>query len=181
MDQQYYKSLDKSTPVFADFSGLFDADDELRPIATKLLKEGTRNLDIDPTRIKFLYSDKPKKIGTFTLFEVIKRPETEKMCNPDLDLIMTVFYDVWSQLDGEHKVIALDKALCSIQSEEEKVKKVGPDSMEYKENMHRFGPDKVMRASETINFACENAIAVRKQKAKDKKKAPVLDDVIGND
>lgn len=181
MDKEYFKSLEKATPVFAEFEGLFDADDEMRPIARRLTQEGERTTGIDPARIKFLYSDKPKKLGGYTLFDVIKRSEMEKMCNPDFDFIVTVFYDVWAKLDGEHKVIALDKALCSIKQEEEKVKKVTPDSMEYKDNMYRFGPDKVMRASETINYACEDAILQRKQRAKDKKNAPALDDVIGND
>lgn len=174
MDQQFLKTLKNSTPVIQDLQTYMDADDEMLMIARQIVKENQHNEYVLPERIKYLYSPKPKKDGgRYSLFDLIKRSEIEKMVNDDFDFILTIFYDVWAKLDPEQKVIQLDKALCGIdmgEGETEKVKKKAPDSKEYVSNMLFYGAEKVMQISEIVDLSCATAMDERKEKEKAGKK-----------
>lgn len=174
MDQQFLKTLKSSTPVILDLQTYMDADDEMLMIARQIVKENQHNEYVLPERIKFLYSPKPKKDGgRYSLFDLIKRSEIEKMVNDDYDFILTIFYDVWSKLEPEQKVIQLDKALCGIDmgdGEAEKLKKKSPDSKEYVSNMLFYGAEKVMQISEIVDLSCASAMEERKEKEKNAKK-----------
>lgn len=184
MDQQFLNSLKNSTPVIQDLQTYMDADDEMLAIAQYIVKHNQHNEYVLPERIKFLYSPKPKKDGgRYSLFDLIKRSEIEKMVNDDFDFILTIFYDVWAKLEPEQKIIQLDKALCGIDmgdgEEVEKLKKKAPDSKEYVSNMYFYGAEKVMRISEVIDLSCASAMEERKEKEKNAKKAkkPVEDQI----
>lgn len=175
MDQQFLKGLKNSTPVINDLQTYMDADDEILPIARQIVKENQHNEYVLPERIKYLYSPKPKKDGgRYSLFDLIKRSEIDKMVNDSYDFILTIFYDVWAKLEPEQKVIQLDKALCGIDmgagEEAEKAKKKSPDSKEYVSNMLFYGADKVMRISEIVDLSCATAMDERKEKEKNSKK-----------
>lgn len=175
MDKAFLEELAKNpTPVYQDFSGYQDADEELKPIAEYIKKHTQHNEYVEPDRIKFLYSDKPKKDGgRYALFNLIYRSDIEKMINDEFDFVITVFYSVWKDLLPEHKVIALDKALCGIDMgsmESPKIGKKAPDSKEYVDNMNYFGPDKVMKLSEMVDLACERIVEEKKEQEKNKKK-----------
>lgn len=175
MDQQFLKELKNSTPVIQDLQTYMDAEDEILAIARYIVKHNQHNEYIVPERIKFLYSPKPKKDGgRYSLFDLIKRSEIEKMVNDDYDFILTIFYDVWAKLEPEQKIIQLDKALCGIDmgdgEQEEKVKKKAPDSKEYVSNMMFYGAENVMRISEIIDLSCASAMEERKEKEKNSKK-----------
>ena len=176
MDQQFLNSLKNSTPVIQDLQTYIDADDEMLSIAQYIVKHNQHNEYVLPERIKFLYSPKPKKDGgRYSLFDLIKRSEIEKMVNDDFDFILTIFYDVWAKLEPEQKIIQLDKALCGVDmgdgEEIEKLKKKAPDSKEYVSNMYHYGAEKVMRISEVIDLSCASAMEERKEKEKNAKKA----------
>lgn len=184
MDQQFLNSLKNSTPVIQDLQTYMDADDEMLAIAQYIVKHNQHNEYVLPERIKFLYSPKPKKDGgRYSLFDLIKRSEIEKMVNDDFDFILTIFYDVWSKLEPEQKIIQLDKALCGVDmgdgEEVEKLKKKAPDSKEYVSNMYFYGAEKVMRISEVIDLSCASAMEERKEKEKNAKKAkkPIQDQI----
>lgn len=174
MDQQFLKTLKNSTPVIQDLQTYMDADDEVLPIARQIVKDNQHNEYVLPERIKYLYSPKPKKDGgRYSLFDLIKRSEIEKMVNDEYDFILTVFYDVWAKLEPEQKVIQLDKALCGIdmgENDNDKVKKKAPDSKEYVSNMLFYGAEKVMRISEIVDLSCATAVEERKEKEKANKK-----------
>jgi hypothetical protein len=176
MDQQFLNSLKNSTPVIQDLQTYMDADDEILTIAQYVVKHNQHNEYVVPERIKFLYSPKPKKDGgRYSLFDLIKRSEIEKMVNDEYDFILTIFYDVWSKLDPEQKIIQLDKALCGIDmgdgEEIDKLKKKAPDSKEYVSNMYFYGAEKVMKISEIVDLSCASAMEERKEKEKNAKKA----------
>lgn len=176
MDQLFQKKLKNSTPVIQDLQTYMDADDEMLEIAEYIVKHNQHNEYIVPQRIKFLYSPKPKKDGgRYSLFDLIKRSEIEKMVNDNFDFILTIFYDVWSKLEPEQKIIQLDKALCGIDmgvgEEAEKIKKKAPDSKEYVANMIFYGAEKVMTISEIVDLSCATAMEERKEKEKNAKKS----------
>lgn len=175
MNQQFLKELKNSTPIINDLQTYMDADYEILPIAQQIVKENQHNEYVLPERIKYLYSPKPKKDGgRYSLFDLIKRSEIDKMVNDNYDFILTVFYDVWAKLEPEQKVIQLDKALCGIDmgagEDVEKAKKKSPDSKEYVSNMLFYGADKVMRISEIVDLSCATAMDERKEKEKSTKK-----------
>ena len=176
--KQKFKSL---TPKIQDFTGFVDADDELQEIASYVKKTTTHNEYVEPSKIKFLYSSKPKKEGgRYVISDLIKRSDMEKMIDDTYDFILTVFYDVWKDLDGEQKVILLDKAMCGIEmgiSEEQKIGKKSPDSREYISNMMFYGPDTVLKISEIVDLTCHRVIEEKKERAKNKKNEDI-DEVI---
>ena len=165
----------QSTPVIQNFSGFMDADDELLPIAEHIKKTTTHNADIQPERIKYLYCDKPKKQGgRFGIFSLIQRSDMEKMVSDNYDYILTVFYDVWKDLDTATKIIQLDKAICGIDMgdmESPKLAKKSPDSQEFTNNMNHYTPNKVMNSSETVHLAVERIMEEKKEQKKAQKKA----------
>jgi hypothetical protein len=162
----------ETTPVLpSDFEGYMDADDELSPIAKHIKDTTVHNADIETNRIKFLYCTKnPKKEGgRFILASLIKRSEIEKMVNDDYDYIVTVFYDVWKDLDEKNKIIQLDKALCGIDMgtlEKPSLSKKTPDTREYNDNLRFYGAEKVLDSSEMIDLACQRVLEERKEKKK---------------
>lgn len=166
------KDLEKfnNTPVYQQIDNFEDADDELKPIAEYIKQTTVHNADIEPDRIKFLYTNKPKKSGDrFCALDLIQRKPMEKMINDSFDFIVTVFYDVWKELKGEQKVIQLDKVLCGIDMgdmESQKMKKKQPDSTEYIDNMNQFTPKKVMEVSEIVHLTCQRIIEEKKEKTK---------------
>lgn len=177
MDTTFLNKLKNSTPVIQQLESFMDADDEMKEIADYIKRHNQHNEYIETERIKFLYSPKPKKDGSrYVIFELFKRSDIDKMINDDYDFILTAFYDVWSKLESEQKIIQLDKALCGIDinvndNTEPKPKKKAPDSKEYVANMLMYGPEKVMRISEQVDMACQTALEQRKQDAKNKKHA----------
>ncbi len=184
MDKDFLEQIKNLTPVIQDLDTYLDADEEMNVIADYIVKHNQHAEYIDVKRIKFLYSPKPKKDGSrFVIHELFKRSEMDKMINDEYDFIMTLFYDVWIKLDGETKIITLDKALCGIEVDvhndkaaEVKTKKKSPDSKEYVANMLLYGPQRVMNISETIDLDCINAVEQRKAKEKDKKKIIQVED-----
>lgn len=171
--KELLEKLKNATPVIAgDLEQYLDADDEMLMIAEYIKKHNQHNEYVEPQRIKFLYSPKPKKDGgKFILTDLFKRSDMEKMVNDQYDFILTCFYDVWKNLAPEQKVIVMDKALCGIEIVEDKIKKKAPDSKEYLDNMHFYGAEKVMRISEQIDMSCVNAMEQRKENAKNAKLA----------
>src|ERR1035437_4246960 len=126
MDKAMLDKLKHSTPTFGEMKEFEDADDEMKEIASYIKKSTQHNEYIEPAKIKFLYTNKPKKDGgRYTLFDLIKRSAMEKMINEGYDFIMTVFYDVWKDITPEQKVIALDKALCGINMGDMENQKIG--------------------------------------------------------
>lgn len=168
MDQVFLNKLKNSTPIIKDLEKLYDADDEMLEIAQYIKRHNEHNSSVEVEKIKFLYSPKPKKDGSrYGIFELTKRSELEKMINDEFDFILSVFYDVWSALTPEQKLIQLDRALCGIEIvDEDKSKKKAPDSKEYVDNMHLYGPEKVMEISNNVDLLCISAIETRKEKKK---------------
>jgi hypothetical protein len=164
-----------TTPVLpADFEGYMDADDELAVIAAHIKDTTVHNAEIDVERIKFLYCTKnPKKEGgRFVLTSLIKRTEIEKMVNDDYDYIITVFYDVWKDLDNSNKVIQLDRALCGIDMgtlEKPILGKKTPDTREFNDNLRYYGAGNVLDSSEMIDLACQRVMDERREKKKEEK------------
>lgn len=184
MDTLTEKKFKNLTPKIQDFNGFEDADDELREIASYVKKTTTHNEYVEPNKVKFLYSSKPKKEGgRYVVSDLIKRSDMEKMIDNTYDFILTVFYDAWKDLSGEQKVILLDKALCGIDMgdmEKQKIGKKSPDSREYISNLMFYGADKVMRISEQVDLTCQRIIEEKKEKAKNTPKNQIehIDDVV---
>lgn len=175
MDKDLELKLKNSTPVYQSIEKFEDADDEMLFIANHIKRTTQHNEYIEPSRIKFLYSNKPKKDGSsYSLFDLFKRNDMDKMINDTYDFILTIFYDVWKDLEPAQKIMMLDKALCGIDMgnmENQKIGKNPPDSKEYKANMRFYGADKVMNTSDVVDLACRRIIEERKDKAKQAKEA----------
>ncbi len=175
MDKLFLDSLKNSTPILQDFKGYLDADDEIKPIAEEIRKYSNYLNDLEIGRIKFLYSSKPKKNGEmYDIFNLFMRNEIDKTIDDSYDFVLTIYHEVWKQLDPERKVIALDKALCGIDYgtiENPKMKKKSPDVFEYKTNMNHYGAQNVMNTSEAISLACERIIEQKKEEKKAKAEA----------
>ena len=175
MDNALEQQIKNNTPIFQSIEEYEDADDEMLFLANHIKKTTQHNEYIEPNRIKYLYSGKPKKDGSrYTLFELFKRNPMDKMINDSFDFILTVFYDVWKSLESEQKIMTLDKALCGIDMgdmENQKISKTPPDSKEYTANMRFYGADKVMNTSEMIDRACQQIIDDKKDQARAAKEA----------
>jgi len=170
MDKDLELKLKNSTPVYQSIENFEDADDEMLFIANHIKKTTQHNEYIEPTRIKFLYSNKPKKDGSsYTLFDLFKRSDMDKMINDTYDFILTIYYDVWKDLESEQKLMLLDKALCGVDMgdmESQKIGKKAPDSKEFKANLRYYGADKVMNTSEIVDLACRRIIQDKKEQQK---------------
>jgi hypothetical protein len=178
-----FAELDKfKTPNF-DAAGEWsyqDADEELQEIAKFIVSKSSHNSDIDPSRIKFLYTTKVKKDGgRFVLGSLAMRSDVERMVNEEYDYIAIIYYPVWKDLDSKNKVIQLDKILCGVDLAPGKdpaeivVKKRQTDSREYLENMRFFGPEEVLKSSEIVDLAVQRIIeeeAEQKKLAKEQNK-----------
>ncbi len=165
----------ENTPVLpADYEGYMDADEELSVIA-KYVKDATvHNADIETNRIKFLYSTmNPKKEGgRYVLSSLTKRSDIDKMVNDDYDYIITVYYEVWKDLDENNKIIQLDKALCGIDMgtlEKPTLKKKPSDTREYNDNLRHYGAEKVLSSSEMVDLACQRIFEEKKEKKREER------------
>lgn len=182
-----YKSPEFKKEDLGDWEFL-DADDELRPIAEFIKQKSSHNSEIEPERIKYIYTSKPKKDGgRFTAGYLVLVDAMVKMINNNFDYIVAVYYPVWKDLDSKNKVIQLDKILCGIQIAPGKdmaevvCKKRQVDSKEYTANMRHYGFDDVLRSSEMIDLATQRALEKeleekRSAKKKEKKDANSLDE-----
>jgi hypothetical protein len=161
----------KEGVTFEDGSTYLDADDELKEIAKYIKVNLTHNSEINPDRIKYLYTTESKKDGgRFVVGQLIVRKEMEKMVNNDYDYILVVFYKVWKELDMEHRVLQLDKLLCGVDTGSAKSKKYNVDSKEYINNMRHFGAESVLKSTEIVDMAISRILDEEKEEKKEGKK-----------
>jgi len=174
-----FAELDKiNTPNF-DAAGAWnyhDADDELVLVARFLASKASHESEIDPTRIKFFYTNKVKKDGgKFIIGTLSAIDELQRMINDQYDYILCVYYPVWKDLDSKNKAIQLDKILCGVDLAPGKdeaeviVKKKPTDSREYSENMKHFGELEVLKSSEIVNMAVQRIMEEAAEEKKMKK------------
>lgn len=177
MDAALEQQIKNNTPIFQSIEDYEDADDEMLFLANHIKRTTMHNEYIEPEKIKFLYSNKPKKEGSiYSLFELLKVPAIYQMLNRDVkyDFCLSVYYDVWKDLTSEQKIMMLDKALCGVDMgsmEKQKVSKKSYDSKEYKDNMSFYGRDKVMDTSEIIHLSCMRIMEEKKEQARAAKEA----------
>lgn len=149
-----------------------DADDEMNAIAAFIKRRCAHNKDIEISRIKFLYTNKPKKDGgKYVAGYIIARSEIERVVDDRYDYVICVFSPVWAGLDTKHKVIQLDKLLCGVNievdmHEERKVKKNQTDVREFLDNVRYFGANEVMQSSEIVDLATVQAMEAIKEAKK---------------
>lgn len=171
-----FAELDQFTTPNFDAAGEWnyqDADDELKPIASFIASKSPHNSDVDPSRIKFLYTMKVKKEGgRFGVGSLSMRSDIERLVNDEYDYIVTVYFPVWKDLDSKNKVIQLDKVLCGVllapgkDTAEVVVKKNPVDSREYLECIKHFGADDVLKSSNLVDLAVQG---IMEKAAEDKK------------
>lgn len=154
--------------TFNDGTTLFDADDELIEIARYIKMNAVHNGEIEPERIKYLYTTTAKKDGGKYVLGVLEaRSLKEKRVNNDFDYILTVYYKGWKELDIENKVIQLDKLLCGVKvTTDNKIKKRSIDSKEYINNLRHYGADKVLKSTEILDMAIDRIINEEKEEKK---------------
>jgi len=161
---------DLQTTVFDEISSYEDADDDVRPFADFIKSTTMHNEYIDPNRIKFLYTSKPKKDGgRYVVGSLLQRSDIEKYVDDRFDFIVIVFYPIWKDLDTSNKVIQLDKVLSGIDfgtDERPSLKKKQPDSKEFIDNMKCFGADNVLKSSELVHLACLSMVEQDKENKK---------------
>lgn len=163
------------TPVLPqNFEGYMDADDELLSIARHIKNTTVHNADIETSRIKFLYSTlNPKKEGgRYVLTSLTKRSDIDKMVNDDYDYIVTVYYEVWKDLDDSNKIIQLDKALCGIDmgtADKPVLKKKPSDTREYNDNLRYYGAELVLNSSEMVDLACQRIFEEKKEQKREER------------
>ena len=163
--------------LFNGVCHLMDADDELVEIARYIRDNNGHNSEIDPERIKYLYSVKAiKDGGRYVAGKLSVRDEMEKMVNDEFDYILMVHYKIWKSLDMENKVIQLDKILCGVGGDEDKAKKQPADSKEHICNMKYFGADKVLNSSEAIDLGVCSIVEKEKEDKKNAKNGTVNED-----
>jgi hypothetical protein len=143
-----------------------DADDELGPISKTITDRTGHHTDIDPSRIKFFYTSKPKKDGgRFITGSIVVRDPVERIMDDTYDYFVFIYYHVWKKLDSKNKAIQLDKILCGAElvpgkdMAEVVIKKKAADSKEYLNNLHFFGPEDVLKSSEIVDMAVSQIIA----------------------
>jgi len=174
--QELEQKLEPTPVLPSDFDGYYDADEELVTIA-KFIKDNTfHNENVEPDRIKFLYSTKnPKKEGgRFVLGTLTKRADIEKMVNDNYDYIITVFYDVWKDMDTKNKLIQLDKSLCGIDMgtlERPALSKKTPDTREFNDNLKHYGAETVLNSSEIVDLSCQRILEERKERKREEKQS----------
>jgi hypothetical protein len=159
-----------------------DADDELKHIAQFIKEKTPHNSEIEPERIKFLYTGKAKKdAGRYIAGYLIARSNMDKMVNDDYDYFLVVYHPAWKSLDSKQKAIQLDKILCGVDIAPGKdpaevvFKKKQTDSREYIDNMRHFGSEEVLKSSEIVELACIQAIEKQKEDAKKAKEGTPVD------
>jgi hypothetical protein len=154
-----------------------DADDELREICNFITEHSPYNENIDPERLKFLYTTSSKKEGgRYVIGSVIARSEMEKVIDDSFDYIICLYQPVWKDLDSVNKVIQLDKLMCGINIDEKedgtvKYRKNTYDSREFTDNMRFFGAEKVMNSTDLVHQAATQVEELMKQAKKAAKNA----------
>ena len=174
-----FAELDKiKTPQIDGEWNYQDADDELRQIATFIASKTSHESEIEPSRIRFFYTNKVKKDGgRFIIGTLSVRDELERVNNDEFDYFLCVYYPVWKDLDSKNKAIQLDKILCGVNLAPGKdpaeivVKKKATDSREYLENMKHFGNDDVLKSSEIVDLAVTRILEEAAEKKKIAKEA----------
>lgn len=163
--------IQKKGSIFAGGDEFLEAEDELLPIANWIKSNTSHNSEINPSRIKFLYTTEVKKDGgRYVLGTLSLRPKTEKKVNDDFDYILLVHYKTWKELDIENKVIQLDKILCGVDVDfDNKTKKQSVDCKEYMHNLKHYGEIKVLNSSEIVDMATERILDEEKVERKSKK------------
>lgn len=181
ISEEIFSEIQCETPEVYFEESFVDADEELVAIG-KFIKERTpHNSEIEIEKIKFLYTDKPKKEGSvYSIGYVIARSEIERAVDDRYDYIICLFYPVWKSLDKKNKTIQLDKLFCSMNTDvsndgTKKVKKVSFDSKEYVNNMNHFGIMDVFRSSEIVNLATAQYIENEKEQKRNQKKPKAND------
>jgi len=163
------------TPILPQgFEGYMDADEELSLIAEHIKRNTVHNSDIETDRIKFLYSTlNPKKEGgRYILSSLTRRSDIDKMVNDEYDYIITVYYDVWKDLDDSNKIIQLDKALCGIDMgtlDKPTLKKKPSDTREYNDNLKCYGAEVVLNSSEMVDLACQRIFDEKRELKKEER------------
>jgi hypothetical protein len=144
----------------------FDADEELSPFTEIVVKSTGHHTDIEPSRIKFFYTNKPKKDGgRYITGSIVVRDPVERKLNNTLDYFVFIYFPLWAKLDVKNKAIQLDKILCGAEivpgkdMAEVVLKKKPADSKEYLNNLHYFGADDVLRSSEIVDMAVSQMIS----------------------
>ncbi len=166
------KDAETVTPTMLESIDYMDADDELAPMARRIRDNTPHNIDLNVERIKFLYSNKPKKEGgKYNIGELLVRGAKEKAVYDAFDYVLIVYYPTWKELDKPTKFIQLDKLLCGVEIEtkksgEEVMKKSPFDCREYSNNMHYWGADEVLRSSESVHLAIQRHLEESKEKNK---------------
>ena len=168
------------SPVFDSEEWKYqDADDELGAISKFIKNHFSHNANIEPQRIKFFYTMKTKKVGgRYTLGSLKLRDEEERALDENYDFILSVFYPVWKELDARSKVVQLDKILCGIQMEEEKLKKKQSDSIEFVDNLYCFGVEDVIKSTEVVHLSTEQFIEKQKEAKKNKQPLSANDETM---
>lgn len=160
----------QDTPTIPGEWNYEDADDELRPIAAYLKQITQHNEYISPERIKFLYSNKPRKVGgRYVAGYLVARNEVEKLVDDTYDFIAIVYYKAWKEFDIENKTIQLDKILSGIDTDTQK--KTSPSVMEYIGNLRFFGAETVLNSSEVVDMTVSRIVDEEKEAKKNEKKA----------
>jgi hypothetical protein len=169
-----------NSPVFDSEEWKYqDADDELGAISEFIKNHFSHNANIEPQRIKFFYTMKTKKVGgRYTLGSLKLRDEEERALDENYDFILSVFYPVWKELDARSKVVQLDKILCGIQMEEEKLKKKQSDSIEFVDNLYCFGVEDVIKSTEVVHLSTEQFIEKQKEAKKNKQPQSANDETM---
>jgi len=161
--------------LFNGVTRYMDADDELIEVARFIQNNTSHNAEINPERIKYLYTTKPKKDGgRYVAGTLLVRGEMEKMVNDEFDYILIVHYKIWKSLDIPNKVIQLDKILCGVDLSGDKKNNV--DSKEYLNNMNHFGADTVLKSSEAVDLGLVSIVEKEKEDKKNAKKGFLTED-----
>jgi REP element-mobilizing transposase RayT len=170
--EDFNLSLEVNTPNMPDGAHYIDADVELMPMAKRISEQTPHNMEIEADRIKYLYSNKPKKDGSsYVIGQLLVRNEVERAITEDYDYALIIFHPVWKNLNEEQKFIQLDKLLCGVKIDvnkkgEKTIKKNPFDCKEYMNNMAFWGAEKVMRTTEIVQLAIEQYIESKKEDSK---------------
>ncbi len=162
---------DTFTPDISEEIEYADADDELCAIAEFITKNSSYNMEVDISRIKFLYTYNAKKEGGRYVAGVLTtRSVMEKVINDQYDYIISVYYPIWKLLDTVNKTIQLDKLLCGVSVSYKsdgtiKCAKAPQNSREYLNNIYCFGANRVIESSDLIHqTGCQIEEQVKEEK-----------------
>ena len=88
-------SIVEKDSLFNGVTKYMDADEEMIELSKHIVENTLHNCDIEPERIKFLYTTKPKKDGIkYVTGHLVARSEIERMVNDEFDYVIIIFYKV---------------------------------------------------------------------------------------